>query len=196
MIVVDTETSGTEPHIHGLLSIGAVDLCDPSRDFYGECRVWDTTHIMKESLVINGFTRESIEDPLKQSEEELVRAFISWALLSEDYTIAGQNPSFDRDFIMYAAHRAHINWPFAYRTIDLHTACLLHMQFNGVSIPKKSNHSDLGLDDILTYCNLPNRKGFHHAKLDAYLEAEALARIFYHENRIDTYQDRAIPWNK
>jgi len=194
MLVIDVESSGTVPHIHGILSIGAIDLLDPSRTFYGECQLWKDAHIMDEALEVNGFMKESLFDPEKETEEELVRRFISWALMAEDYTIAGQNPSFDRDFIMYGAGRYHINWPFAYRTIDLHTACFLHMKERGVPIPKKNNHTDLDLDDILAYCGLPRRKGFHHAGFDARLEAEALARLLFKESRIDAYRDHPIPW--
>jgi DNA polymerase III epsilon subunit-like protein len=34
MIALDLEASGTEPHIHSIVSIGAIDLNDPTRQFY------------------------------------------------------------------------------------------------------------------------------------------------------------------
>ncbi len=46
MLVLDIEGSGTEYHKHPIVSIGAVDMDDPSKRFYGECKVWDGAHIM------------------------------------------------------------------------------------------------------------------------------------------------------
>lgn len=39
MIVIDGEFSGLDHNIHGLLSLGAVDLNNPEKQFYGECRL-------------------------------------------------------------------------------------------------------------------------------------------------------------
>src|SRR5258708_7644084 len=113
MIAVDIEGSGTEPHVHSMLSVGAVDLTDPSRTFYGECRAFDGAKIEDEALAVNGFSREQATDQGKQSEAELIRAFIEWATQSADMTLAGQNVSYDRDMLRYAAQRAgHTAYPF------------------------------------------------------------------------------------
>ena len=58
MIIVDVESTGIEPEKHSILSIGALDFDNPENQFYGECRAWDWAHIMDESLVVNGFSRE------------------------------------------------------------------------------------------------------------------------------------------
>ena len=44
MIVVDVEASGTEPHKHSIVSVGALELEKPDRQFYGECKVWGRSY--------------------------------------------------------------------------------------------------------------------------------------------------------
>src|SRR5688572_20695462 len=100
MIVLDIESSGLSAQKNSILSIGALDLSEPTNQFYGECKVWEGAHIEKEALAVNGFTFEEITDETKMSEAELIRAFIAWATdRPQNRTLAGQNPSFDRDFV-------------------------------------------------------------------------------------------------
>lgn len=40
MIILDVETTGTDPSIHSLVSIGAVDFNNPDTRFMEECLVW------------------------------------------------------------------------------------------------------------------------------------------------------------
>ena len=76
MIVVDVEASGTEAHKHSVVSVGALDFANPTNRFYEECKVWDGAHIMDEALAVNGFTKEQITDAKKQSEGDLIHAFL------------------------------------------------------------------------------------------------------------------------
>src|SRR3989338_6400548 len=119
MLVVDVEASGVEPWKHSIVSLGALDLANPSNRFYEECRIWDGAHVMDEALEVNGFTKAQITDAKKQSKADLIHAFLHWSDGMEERTLAGQNVSFDRDFLKAAAERAgHTDWQFAYRTID------------------------------------------------------------------------------
>ena len=99
MLIVDVEASGTEPLKHSIVSVGALDLANPTNRFYEECRVWDGAHIMVEALAVNGFSREEVTDKKKQSESDLIHAFLHWSDGLEERTLAGQNVSFDRDFL-------------------------------------------------------------------------------------------------
>ena len=110
---------------------------------------------MDEALVINGFSREEVQNKNKQREEELVKKFIEWALACKEQTFAGQNISFDRDFIHHACLRAHLNWPFAYRTIDQHSLCFMHMIKQGITPPINKNRTDLNSDKIMQICRNP-----------------------------------------
>src|SRR3989344_5853247 len=107
MLILDIETSGTDPHKNSILSIGALDFDKPNNQFYDECRVWDGAHINDDSLEVNGFAKAEATDPAKKTEMELIKAFIAWARDARDWPFAGQNPSFDRDFVAAACHRAH-----------------------------------------------------------------------------------------
>src|SRR5438067_2313937 len=138
MLVVDVEASGTDYSKHSIVSVGALDLSNPQNRFYDECRVWEGAHIMDEALLVNGFTAEQILDPKKPTEADLIHRFLTWSDSLEERTLAGQNVSFDRDFLKAAAERAgHTKWPFAYRTIDTHTLCYMHMIQRGQQPPEE-----------------------------------------------------------
>ena len=70
MIVLDIETTGADPQVNGIVSLGAIDFLHPERVFSAECRARDGIEIDDEALRINGFTREQILDTSKQSEQE------------------------------------------------------------------------------------------------------------------------------
>jgi len=195
MIVVDVEASGTEPKKHSIVSVGALDFANPTHRFYEECRVWDGAHIMDEALEVNGFTKKQISDPKKQSEGDLIHAFLHWSEGVEERTLAGQNVSFDRDFLKAAAERAgHTDWQFAYRTIDTHTLCYMHMIERGIQPPVKHRRSALDLDAVLNYCGIPGEPAPHNALTGALSHAEVIARLLYGRKLLPEFEEFQIPW--
>lgn len=197
MLVVDVEASGTEAHKHSIVSVGALDLANPTNRFYEECRVWDGAHIMDEALVVNGFTKEQITDQKKQSEADLVHAFMHWSKDLLEKTLAGQNVSFDRDFLKYASERAgHTEWPFAYRTIDTHTLCYMHMVNRGMNPPVMKNRSALDLDAVLNYCGIPEEPSPHNALTGALSHAEVISRLLYGRKLLPEFDQFEIPWKQ
>lgn len=194
MIVLDVETTGTEASKHSLLSIGAVDLLKPERQFYGECRAWDGSHVMDEALEINGFTRENINDPNKKTEGELVQEFLNWAEASEVHTIAGQNPSLDHDFVKWGAIRNHLDFRLPKRMIDLHTVCYTHMVGRGLTPPLEKKRSNINSEFIAGYVGIPAEIRPHIALNGAKWEAEALSRLLYNKHLLDEYKNFPIPW--
>lgn len=196
MIAVDVEGSGTESHIHSVLSVGAVDLANPSRTFYEECRAWDGTKIEEEALEVNGFSMAEATNPQKQSEADLIHKFIAWATEVEDHTFAGQNVSYDRDFLKAAAGRAgHTDWPFAHRTIDTHTLAWMHMVNRGLVPPIEKNRSALNLDAILTYCGIPEEPQPHNALTGAKSHAEVISRLLYGKKLLPDFEQYDMPWS-
>src|SRR3989344_1905231 len=193
MIVLDIEATGTDYERHSILSIGALDLEDPTNQFYDECRVWDGAHISEEALAINGMTEVEARDSNKKSESELIAAFVAWACdRPVDRTFAGQNPSFDRDYVKAACHRAHIDYPFAHRTIDAHTLCYMHMVKRGL-IPQIENHrSVLNLDAVLNYCGIPEEPRPHNALTGAFSHAEVIARLLYDKKLLKEFSEYEI----
>jgi DNA polymerase III epsilon subunit-like protein len=196
MLVLDVESSGTEAHKHSIVSIGALDFSNPSNRLYEECRVWDGAHIMDEALAVNGFTKEQITDPSKQSEGELVHRFLDWSEGLAERTFVGQNVSFDRDFVKYAAERAgRTVWPFAFRTIDTHTLCYMHMVRRGLQPPVVNRRSALDLDAVLNYCGIPREPEPHNALTGALSHAEVTSRLLYGRKLLPEFEQFPIPWN-
>ncbi len=197
MIVLDVEASGTEPAKHSIVSVGALDIANPTNRFYMECRVWDGAHIMDEALGVNGFTKDQITDPKKPSEADLTHQFLQWSESVEERTFAGQNVSFDRDFMKHAAERAgHTDWPFAFRTIDTHTLCYMHMIQHGIQPPVRHRRSALDLDAALNYCGIPEEPYPHNALTGALSHAEVIARLLYGRKLLPEFSQFDIPWKK
>lgn len=196
MIVIDIEASGTEYHKHSIVSLGAIDFSNPSRQFYDECRIWDGARIMEGSLQVNGFTEAEITDSTKKSEEELIRAFMAWTRDSDDRTLAGQNVSFDRDFVKAACERAHLDYDLAYRTIDTHTLAWMHMVKRNLVPPVDPAHkrSALDLDAVLNYVGIPNEPTPHNALTGAMSHAECVSRLLYDRKLLPEFMEYDVPW--
>lgn len=188
MIIVDVETTGVDENKHAILSVGAIDMDDPTNQFYEECRAWDGAHIDEDGLAINGFSREQAFDQGKQTDEDLLKHFISWAMGVKEQTLAGQNPSFDRDFLHRAAERYHLDWPFAFRTIDQHSVCFAHMIKRGLVPPVINNHTNLNSDKIMQYVGIPAEPHPHNALNGAKVAAEALSRLLYNKKLLAEFQ--------
>ena len=196
MIVLDIEASGTEPHIHSIVSIGAVDFENPENRFYEECRIWVGAHIMDGALEVNGFTEEEITDPNKQTEAEATQKFLEWSQHMSDRTLVGQNPSFDRDFVRAASGRAHLPYDLPYRTIDTHSLCWMHIIKRGEKPPVDEQHrrSSLDLDAILEYCGIPEEPEPHNALTGALCHAEVTSRLLYDKKLLPEFEKYEILW--
>ncbi len=196
MIILDIEASGTNYQKHSIVSIGALDFDNPTNQFYDECRIWDGAHIDEGALAVNGFTEEELRDPSKKTEAEITKAFIAWAQELSDWTIVGQNPSFDRDFLNAATTRAHIDFPFAYRTIDTHTLAYMHMVNHGVEPPfdQQRHRTALDLDAVLNYTGIPEEPHPHNALTGALSHGEVASRLLYDRGLLPDFEQYPIPW--
>jgi DNA polymerase III epsilon subunit-like protein len=193
MIALDVETSGLDPERYSILSIGAIDTDEPTNRFYGECQIWEGAHVSSEALAINGYSRESAIDSNKKTEAEFISEFVAWATRAKDTTIVGQNSSFDRDFVQSACRRAGIGFPFAHRTIDIHTLVWFHMIEHGVTPPMYKGHSGINLTAALEYCGLPPEEKPHNALNGAFAHAEVFSRIAYNKKMLAEYFSYEIP---
>jgi DNA polymerase III epsilon subunit-like protein len=195
MIVLDVESTGLDASKNSILSIGALDLDHPENQFYDECRVWDGAEIRPEALEVNGFSEEEAHDTEKKTEAELIAAFVSWATdKPQDRTLAAQNVSFDHDFVRHACMRAGIEFPFAKRTIDVHTLAWLHMTLSGKTPLLEKHHSALSSGAIQTYCGIPDEPKPHNALTGALWHAEVISRLAYGKNLLPEYAEFPIPW--
>jgi DNA polymerase III epsilon subunit-like protein len=196
MLVIDIEASGTNYQKHSIVSLGALNFNNPTHRFYAECRIWDGAHINTESLAINDMTEESVRDLEKKSEGEVVQEFFEWSQHIGDRTLAGQNVSFDRDFLKAAAEREGLSWDFAHRTIDTHTLCYMHMVKRGLTPPIDTQHrrSALNMDAVLNYCGIPDEPQPHNALTGALSHAEVISRLLYGRKLLPEFESFDIPW--
>jgi len=197
MLVLDCEMTGLEPELHSIVSIGAVDLMNPSRQLYEECRAWEGAKIEDEALLVNGFSREQVLDAGKQTEGELVHKFIDFTQGMPDTTFAGQNVFTDMYFLRAAAKRAgHTAWDFAHRIIDIHSLCWEHMVKRGVTPPvnPEKRHSSLNLEAVARYCGMPEEPKPHNALTGAKYSAEVISRLLYDKQLLPEFEQYEIPW--
>lgn len=193
MIVLDIEATGTNYEKHSILSIGALDIDDPSNRLYLECRAWEGAHIDPEALQVCGFSEAEATDPLKQTEAQIVAQFLTWADSVPDRTLAGQNVSFDRDFIKAACERAGYEYPFAHRTVDTHTLAYMHHVLHGKTVPIEKRHSALNLDAVLNYVGIPSEPEPHNALTGALSHAEVIWRLLYGKALLPEFERFPVP---
>jgi len=194
MIVLDIETSGVDPSVHSILSIGAIDFNNPVDQFSGRCRLWSGAKVMPEALAVNGFTEAEIKDYDLLSETTLVERFLEWAGQVTDHTVAGMNPHFDLGFIEQACRRGRLNFPLSERLVDLHAVCLFHMIRAGLSPQIEKGRSSLNSDAVCQYVGLPAESKPHLALSGAKWEAEAFQRLFFDQNLLEEFAGYPIPW--
>ena len=196
MLVIDIEASGLTADRHSILSLGALDLDNPSNRFYAECRAWEGAEIAEDALEVNGFTMEQATDKNKMSEAELIRNFIAWSDDLSNRTFLGQNVSMDRDWARAAALRAGLEWPFAHRTIDTHTLGWMHIVKRGLVAPLDEEHrrSALNLTALLSYCGVPEEPEPHNALTGALCHAECASRLLYDKKLLPEFEQYEIPW--
>lgn len=198
MIAIDIESSGVDYNKNSIISIGAIDFDDPSRSFYGECRVWEGSHVSRDAIEFLQMSEVDFRDLKKQSEGELVEKFMRWIEPISERTLLGQNVSFDRDFLKAACVRIHHDWSLAHRTIDTHTLCYMHIVKRGMKPPIDSEmkRSSLNLDAILKYCGIPDEPIPHNALTGAKSHAEVAYRLLYDKKFLSDFDQFDIPWLK
>lgn len=198
MIVIDIEATGTNYEKHSIVSLGAIDFDHPENRFYEECRIWSGAHIAEDSLAITGFTEAEVKDENKLPEGEVVRRFLEWSQHMGDRTLAGQNVSFDRDFLKAACEREGLSWDFAHRTIDTHTLAYMHMVKRGITPPIDPEHrrSALDLDAVLNYCGIADEPQPHNALTGALSHAEVISRLLYDKKLLPEFSKYDIPWKQ
>jgi DNA polymerase III epsilon subunit-like protein len=187
MIVVDIETTGSDPTRSSILSIGAVVFEEPMRQFSGECSAFDGAVVEPAALVVNGYTADAVFDPSKQMEGELVTRFLAWAADAPNQTLMAHNPHFDIGFLKAASRRAGQTYRLPVRTIDLHSVCFAHMRMRGVEPPTAHGRSTLSSDAVMAYCGIPEEPKPHIAINGAVWEAEAFSRLLDGRNLLEQF---------
>jgi DNA polymerase III epsilon subunit-like protein len=186
MIALDCEMSGLDPKAHSILSIGAVDMDNLERSFYGECYLPEGKTFQKEALAINGFTEENIKPPLtpplkggeKSSLKELMQNLLEWVRECKEITLLGQNVSLDKEFLNQAFMESGMDFRFHYRVIDIHSVAVSQFMQNNIDIPKKENNRiSLSLDTIAKKLGMPEEPRPHNALTGASYNAEIFQKL-------------------
>lgn len=193
MIIIDVEATGPNPRRNSIASIGAVDFSDSENQFYGECRIWEESQIDPIALKVNGFTEDQLKDPKKDSEAGMLKKFSEWMKQFPNKSLAGQHPSFDRDFINAASRRAGLGMLIWRKTIDLHAICYAHMLGRRLEIPLSDERSDLTTDMIFNYVGLPKEPRPHNGLTGAKMEAEAFSRLIHGKTFLKEFESHDVP---
>ncbi len=107
MIVINVETTEIYSKKHSILSIGAIDLENPNKQFYVENRISSGAEILYgndlipgliSTLKINGFTVEQINDKNKPSLKQTIKLFLGWIENYDKKVLAEYNLYFDLNF--------------------------------------------------------------------------------------------------
>lgn len=178
MIILDIETTGLDPELNGLLSIGAVDYLHPNESFYGECRIREGERIDPEAIDVNGFDVDEIKDKSKQTTRDLIIAFDEWLKSRSIRMIGGLHVSaFDVPFLNKKALQCGVRMRLHRRTIDLHSIAYAKMQELGKVVPMTDGWSVMDTDVIYPFVGLPKEPKPKNALSGAKWEAEALCRL-------------------
>lgn len=194
MIILDIETTGTDPRVHSIVSIGALEFENPDNRFYAECRIFDGAHIEDKALEIIGLEKEDITDPSKKTDKQIVEDFFAWILEVPERTIGGHNTHFDIGFISETARRYHLENPIAHRVVDLHSLAYMHMIQKGIVPPVDPAHHHTALSSQVAeeYTGIPAEPHPHVAINGATWEAEAISRILYGKNLLEEFKKYPI----
>jgi DNA polymerase III epsilon subunit-like protein len=157
MIVIDGEFSGLDHKSQGLVSLGAVDLYNPEKQFYGECRLEPEMTYVEEALKVNGFSVEEIYDPEKQSIKEMITKFNAWLkTCTTPQVLIGHNPKSDIDFLVESYKIAGIKYPLGHRSMDTHTIIMMKHLLLGQDILQEKGKYKINLDEGLKYVGIPD----------------------------------------
>lgn len=170
-LFIDTETGGTDPEKHSLLSVGFAIWEDGRVYCDTEYKLKHATYnVTAEALAINGIDlvehgKTALDLPTFGS---FVHDFLLRHLGAEKAWLAGHNPAFDRAFLFATLPK--LKDRFHYRLLD--TSSLLTFLIDSGSIDLESN----GLEEALDYFNI-GKGQFHSAGNDAKVTAQLYTRL-------------------
>ena len=193
MIVLDVETTGTDPHRHSIVEVGAIDFENQGNYFSERCSIWEGAEIDFKALEINGLTLDEIQDKTILTQKELISGFMSWIDNIEDKTIAGQNVDFDINFLNESSVRCGLNFSLGKRKVDQHSIVYAHLLKRKIKPPIKDGFSNLNSDFIMNYVGLPSEPKPHRAINGARFEAEALSRLLFGKSMFEEFNKFKIP---
>lgn len=193
MIILDVETTGQDYDKHSFFSLAAIDFNNLENQFNEECQLFEGAEIDPEALAYNQVPKESILDPNKQTQRQLLEKFLTWLETVEDNTICGINVFFDFYFIEKALARENLPSPLTFRIVDLHTLIYAHHIKRNTPIPIKNQRTDIKSSKIMGYVGLPVEP-FPHIAINGVLwETEVFSRLTLGKNLLKQFEQYPIP---
>jgi DNA polymerase III epsilon subunit-like protein len=193
MIVLDIETTGTDPRLHSIVELGAIDFDSPGNYFNERCQIWEGAETDVKALEINGFTLNDIKDQTILTQRDLITRFMIWTDQIKDKTIAGQNVDFDIDFLNESSARCGLNFRLGKRKVDQHAIVYAHLLKRNIKPPLNEGFSEVNSNFIMKYVGIPSEPKPHRAINGARYEAEALSRLIYGRVMFEEFAGYAIP---
>lgn len=193
MIVIDMEMSGLDVRRNSILSIGAVDFSNPTRQFYMECRLRKYARFNPDALAVNGFNVKSIKDRKKITEKEMLQLFCKWMDDTRDRTIAGHNVQFDIRFLKHALYKYNIDYKVGSRCVDTYALTYVSMLTKNRNPPMKDNRADIISDVVFRYCGINKEPNPHNALTGAKMMAESISRILYGKSLLEEFRNFPVP---
>lgn len=194
MIVLDIETTGLDPEVHGIVSIGAIDMNEPDQYFYEECRIREGEKIDENALDVNGFTLDECRDKNKQSTRDLLQHFEAWLDSRSIKMIGGLHvASFDVPFLNKKSTQVGLRMRLHKRSIDLHSIAYAKMQSLGKVVPMTDGWSVMDTDFIHPFCGIPKESKPHNALNGAKWEAESIYRLMNGKSLLKEFSRHPVP---
>jgi len=206
MIVVDIEASGAfDPLKYGIWQIGATELENPSNTFLEEARIDNADQIHEGALKVCGITEEELRDKTKQSQKQLLENFFSWVEKIENKILVAHNTPFDYSYLILRAQKYGLDFPFGYRSVDLHVIAFQKYLELNKKPPIENGKSIFNLRKVIEFCGMQDprislndlevvKEGSpHNALEDAKLEAECMSRILYGKGLLKEFEQFPIP---
>ncbi|MEM0201437.1 MAG: exonuclease domain-containing protein [Candidatus Micrarchaeaceae archaeon] len=192
--VLDIETTGLNPNKCAILSVGIISYSDRINEFYKEYYPFEGAEVMEAGMKINGFELDKMNRSSESGPKNVVEDVRSFLKTNRCNVTAGQNPSFDRNFVNAYAERYNSDFMIPIWMLDLHSVCMGYMIRNGIEIPRKPDGGlFLSGDAIMEFVGLGAEPKPHNALNGAKYEFEALCRILYGESVLPDFSDRPVP---
>lgn len=192
--VLDCETTGVNPLKCAVLSVGIVAFGERPTFFYREYYPFEGAQVEEMALRINGFDLSAMKREEENDPRNIPDDVESFMRANGCAIVAGENPSFDRDFVNAYAERYGKRFRLQRRTMDLNSVCLSHMFGSGMSMPRGPNGSySFRLDDILSFAGLGTEPAPHNALTGAKYEFEALCRLIYGKSVLPEFSAAPVP---
>lgn len=179
----DTETSGTNPHKHGIVQLAYIIEIDgrveDQSTLYANC---NTKEVTERALEITGFSAEQIAEwpSPKKMYSTLIKTFdrfIDKFDKQDKFIAGGYNVQFDLDFLRqlwFESGDKYFGSYFAYGPID--PAVLFRFLQWQTLYAKDYTSMKLTLSDLAEYLGIPH-EGAHDAAFDIKMTREVTKRL-------------------